>query len=179
MKFCENKVELKNQELKNFLQGANHAIIGKEIVDAELLKQCPELYFISKYGVGTDNIDFKACKEFSVTVALQEGSNKRSVAELSLGLMIDCLRKISLAHFHIKKGLWIRHKGFELTGKTIGIIGCGHVGTELIKLLKPFHCKLLLNDLKDLKNFVLGVVETLLAKKKSIKSLISFPSMYL
>ena len=66
VKFQENKVELKNQELKNFLQGANHAIIGKEIVDAELLKQCPELCFISKYGVGTDNIDFKACKEFSV-----------------------------------------------------------------------------------------------------------------
>lgn len=150
IKFCLQKTELKDQDLTDFLQGAEYAIIGKEKITFDLLKRCPKLRYISKYGVGLDNINFEACREFGVGVLIQEGTNRRSVAELSLGLMFSVLRKIAFADRELRKGLWKKHKGRELSGSTVGIIGCGNVGTELIKLLKPFNCKLLLNDIKDL-----------------------------
>ena len=59
--FCPQKIELKNNNLIEFLKESSSAIIGKEKINSSLLESCPKLKFISKYGVGNDNIDFDAC----------------------------------------------------------------------------------------------------------------------
>lgn len=148
--FCQSTTELKGKELIFFLEQSTCAIIGKEKINRELLSNSPKLKFISKYGVGTDNIDFEACDKFGVKVFTQEGTNSLSVAELCLNLMLSCLRKTALADRRVREGHWNKYIGRQLTGLTVGIIGCGHVGTELIRLLEPFRCKLLLNDIKDI-----------------------------
>ena len=63
-----------------------------EKFDEKLLKKCPKLVVIGKYGVGTNNIDFEALKKNNVKILLQPGINKRAVSELTLSFMIQGLR---------------------------------------------------------------------------------------
>ena len=144
---------LKKEELIDFLYGCDGAIIGLETVDEDVLKKCPQLKAISKYGVGIDNIDLNLLKKHNVSFLFTPGVNKRSVAELTLGLIIGLLRKIPTYNDHMKSNIWRRTGGEELTGTTVGIIGCGNIGKELIHLLQPFCCNILINDILNMDEF--------------------------
>ena len=137
----------------NFLKKCNYAIIGLDQIKKDLLIQCKKLKGISKYGVGTDNIDFDACKELKIKVKYSKGVNKRSVSEEVLSLMISLIRNLFVSCNHLKNSKWIVNGGTELSGKTIGIIGVGNVGKDLISLLKPFKCKILVNDIINQKKY--------------------------
>ena len=115
----------------------------------DLLKQLPNLKFISKYGVGLDNIDIAACEKNDVKIGWSAGVNKLSVAEMTLGFMLDLFRNLQLTSNQLKKGFWNKSGGSQLSGKTVGIIGLGHIGKELVRLLKPFNCKILSYDILD------------------------------
>ena len=81
------------------------------------------------------------------------GVNRRSVAELTLCFMLGLCRNIFAAGFKLKQSTWEKNGGYQLTGKTIGIIGCGYTGSEVIRLLRPFQCNLLICDIVDKSNF--------------------------
>ena len=167
---------LSGVELLNFLKDADAAIIGRDPVTQDTLDALPQLKMISKYGVGLDNLDLNAIKQRGVELALTKGINKRSVAELTLSFMIGLCHNIFISAERMKRGEWIREGGQNLSGKTIGIIGCGNVGKEVIKILKPFGCKILTNDIEDRSNFCLqqGAIESsfeLLIKASDIVSL--------
>lgn len=136
-------------ELVLFLSDCDGAIIGLDKISDKLLKYCPSLKVISKYGVGLDNIDFEACKNNNVKVIYPRGINKRSVSEMALSMMISLARNISSASLKLKNGNWVKDGGFELSGKTVGIIGFGNIGKDLAHLLKPFKVKLLVNDIDE------------------------------
>lgn len=145
---------LKGSKLYNFLNKATLAIVGLEIIDKDLINNLPKLKRLSKYGVGLDNINQLALKKKKIKFFYSKGFNKRSVAEFSLCLIIFILRNIKKANDNFNKKLtWINLSGDELTNKTVGIIGCGNTGKELIKLIKPFNCKILTYDIKDYKYF--------------------------
>jgi len=137
------------EELVDFLTDCDCAIIGLDEISDKLLKYCPSLKVISKYGVGIDNIDFEACKNNNVKVIYPIGINKRSVSEMALSMMISLARNISSASLKLKNGNWVKDGGFELSGKTVGIIGFGNIGKDLAHLLKPFKVKLLVNDIDE------------------------------
>ena len=167
---------LSGVELLNFLKDADAAIIGRDPVTQDTLEALPQLKMISKYGVGLDNLDLNAIKQRGVELALTKGINKRSVAELTLSFMIGLCHNIFISAERMKRGEWIREGGQNLSGKTVGIIGCGNVGKEVIKILKPFGCKILTNDIEDRSNFCLqqGAIESsfeLLIKASDIVSL--------
>ena len=145
--------KFKKFELLNFLKKCNYAIIGLDKIEKDLLIQCKKLKGISKYGVGTDNIDFDACKKLKIKVKYSKGVNKRSVSEEVLSLMISLIRNLFVSCNHLKNSKWIVNGGTELSGKTIGIIGVGNVGKDLISLLKPFKCKILVNDIINQKKY--------------------------
>ena len=144
---------LKKETLVKFLSGHNKAIIGLEEIDASILDQLPELKVISKYGVGLDMIDIKALQKKKVKLGWSGGVNRRSVSELVISFAISLLRHIPLCQKEIQKGKWNPRVGSYLTGKTFGIIGCGNIGKDLVKLLQPFDCKILVNDILSYKNF--------------------------
>ena len=145
---------LKGTKLLNFLNKATLAIVGLEIIDKDLINKLPKLKRLSKYGVGLDNINQLELKKKKIKFFYSKGFNKRSVAEFSLCLMIFILRNIKRANDNFNKKLtWINLSGDELTNKTVGIIGCGNTGKELIKLIKPFNCKILSHDIKNYKSF--------------------------
>ena len=139
--FTEKEDYLSGAELINFLKDADCAIIGRDPITRVTLDALPKLKMISKYGVGLDNLDIDAMQQKGVAIAVTEGTNKRSVAELTVSFMIGLCHNIFLSAERMKKGQWIREGGQNLSGKTIGIIGCGNVGKEVIMLLKPFGQK--------------------------------------
>ncbi len=151
--YNQNADYLSGEELIGFLKDADAAIIGRDLVTQDTLNALPQLKMISKYGVGFDNLDLNSIKQRGIELAFTTGINKRSVAELTLSFMVGLCHNIFISAERMKRGEWIREGGQDLSGKTIGIIGCGNVGKEVIKLLKPFGCKILINDIEDRSEF--------------------------
>ena len=137
------------QELIDYFSDADGAIIGLEKVDESFLKALPNLRIIAKYGVGLDNVDLQACKKYNVTVGWTPGVNKTSVAEMALGFMLMLGRNLFITSMQLKQGTWNKSGGISLAGKTVGIIGFGHIGKELVRLLAPFGCAILVNDIVE------------------------------
>lgn len=135
------------KELISFLKDCDAAIVGLDMITAEVLEQLPKLKVISKYGVGLNNIDFEACKRYNVQLLYSKGVNKRSVSEMVLGFMLSLSRNLYITSNLLKNSKWYKSGGFQLSNKTIGIIGVGHIGKDLIHLLKPFNCNILVNDI--------------------------------
>jgi len=152
-KFNDEGLSLSGESLVSYLSGYDMAITALEKIDHELLSKLPDLKVISKYGVGVDMIDFKALKEYGVKFGWEGGVNKRSVSELVVSFSISLLHRATFANMEVKNGKWYQVIGRQLTGRTVGVIGCGHIGKDTIKLLKPFGCKLLSADILDFPDF--------------------------
>ena len=135
------------EELILFLSQCDVAIVGLDKIDESVLSQSPKLKAISKYGVGLDNINFEDCKKYNVNILHKQGVNKRSVSEMTLGFMIGLARNIFVTSNLLKKGIWKKDGGIQLSGKTVGVIGVGNIGKDLISLLKPFNCHIIVNDI--------------------------------
>jgi D-3-phosphoglycerate dehydrogenase len=147
--FNDEGKKLYGKSLVEFLKGHQKAIVALEKIDAVLLKQLPELNIISKYGVGLDMIDMQAMKKYEVKLGWTGGVNSRSVSELVISFAIALLRHVPASHREVLSGTWRQHIGGHLSGRTVGIIGCGFVGKDLIKLLQPFDCQILVNDIQN------------------------------
>jgi phosphoglycerate dehydrogenase-like enzyme len=143
----EEGASLTGQRLAAFLEDSEAAIISTQKVDDTVLALCPKLKVISKYGVGKDNIDEPALQKRGVRFYWKGGVNRRSVSELTLGLILGLLRRIPAHHNQITHGKWNQILGQQLSTKTVGIIGFGFIGQDLKTLLEPFGCKLLINDI--------------------------------
>jgi len=147
--FNDSGLQLEGIELVNFLSGHTKAIIGLERMDEFVLSRLPELKVIGKYGVGLDLIDLDSMRKFNKRLGWTSGVNKRSVSELVISFMIEMLHRIPAASREVLSGTWRQHVGNLLTGKTIGIIGCGNIGKDLVKLLQPFECPILVHDIRQ------------------------------
>lgn len=134
-------------ELIEYLKGFDAAIVGLDQIDDEVLTYLPELRIIAKYGVGLNNIDLEACKKHNVKIGWTGGVNRISVAEMVMGNALSLLRNLYQTSNLLSNGTWQKDGGEQLTGKTVGIIGVGFIGKELVKMLKPFNCKILVNDI--------------------------------
>lgn len=152
-KFNDTGVSLSGKELVNFLFDCNKAIIALETLDKKTLSQLPNLSVIGKYGVGLDKLDLKAMSKLNIKIGWTSGVNKRSVSELALAFMINSLRKLRFCHEEILIDNFHQVQGENLTDKIVGIVGCGNVGKDLVQLLKPFKCKILVNDIIDYSQF--------------------------
>lgn len=150
--FNQTGTTLQGKDLVNFLSSADKAIIGIEKISAEILDQLPRLKVISKYGVGTNNLDIDSLKSKGVNLGFTPGANKQSVAELALTLTLLSLRKIHRNHTEITEGIWSQEKGAELFGKTVGLLGFGNIGQKFASFLQPFNCKIIFFDEKIFSN---------------------------
>jgi len=151
--FTESPEVIGGAELVSLLRGHDRAIVGLERIDDDVLSQVPELKVISKYGVGLDAIDVEAIRRRGIKLAWTGGVNRRSVSELTLSFAIALLHRVPETHAALRRGEWLKLVGQQLTGKTFGIIGCGFVGQDLVKLLAPFECRVLAHDIRDYADF--------------------------
>lgn len=152
-KFNDEGVSLSGDKLISYLDGYEKAITALERIDDELLTHLPSLKIIGKYGVGLDMIDLHAMDKHNIKLVWTGGVNKRSVSELVVSFAISLLHRTVFANTEVKNGEWYQIKGRQLSDCTVGIIGCGHIGKDIVKLLKPFNCKLLVNDIIECSDF--------------------------
>lgn len=145
--FNDDGRSLAGADLVAFLRGHDKAIVALERVDAALLDAIPELRAIAKYGVGLDNIDVAAVHARGLHLGWTPGVNRRSVAEVVIALAIDLLHGLSRGGREVRAGTWRQVVGRQLTGRTVGILGLGRIGTEVLRLLEPFACSVLAHDL--------------------------------
>ena len=114
-------------------------------VDADVLAKAPRLKVVGRAGVGVDNVDLDAATKAGVLVMNTPGGNAVSVAEHTLALMLAMARSIPQAIASTKRGNWGKQKflGTELRGKTLGVIGLGSIGREVVRRARGFrdaHC---------------------------------------
>lgn len=112
-------------------------------MDKDLMERASKLKYILTFTTGTDHIDTEYAKMKGITViADREGGVKDSVAEHAVGMMIDLARNISYSHEKMNSNEWTKDEcmGTELKGKTLGIIGCGRVGTSVARIAKLGLC---------------------------------------
>lgn len=151
--FSEDTEVLDGDKLIAFLRGHDRVIVGLERIDERVLAAVPELRVVSKYGVGLDGLDIDALARRGVRLGWAGGVNRRSVAELTLAFAIALLHRVPECETALRRGEWNKQAGRQLTGKTVGIIGCGFVGQDLVRLLAPFDCRVLANDIRDYPEF--------------------------
>ena len=128
------------------LKGARFAITGDAPVTAEMFA-VPGLEAVHKWGVGYDNIDLDVARAAGVRVLRTTGSNAVAVAETTLGMILALGRNLVRGHMGIVNGEWLKGglapSSTTLDGKTVGIVGLGHIGAALAKRLRGFDCKVL------------------------------------
>ncbi|RYZ84115.1 MAG: phosphoglycerate dehydrogenase, partial [Proteobacteria bacterium] len=144
---------LEDAELIEFLKGHTKAITGLEKINRSILSGVPELKHIAKYGVGMDMIELADLESMGVTLGWISGVNRRAVSELTLNFMLTLIRGVHLSTAHFRNDEFKRAPGRQLTEKTVGIIGCGNIGKELVKFLRPFSCRVLVHDIVDYPEF--------------------------
>ncbi|MBN1944392.1 MAG: phosphoglycerate dehydrogenase [Bradymonadales bacterium] len=117
-------------------------------VTAEVLEAATRLRIVGRAGTGVDNIDLDTATRQGVVVVNTPQGNAVSVAELTMGLLLGCVRQIARADHKLKEGVWAKKglKGRELAGKTLGIVGLGRIGREVAARAIPFGLAVLGHD---------------------------------
>ncbi|WP_082115802.1 NAD(P)-dependent oxidoreductase [Hymenobacter terrenus] len=118
-------------------------------VTAALLAHGPHLRYVARAGAGVDNIDEAAMATAGVTLLNAPEGNRDAVGEYAVGLLLALFRNISRADHEVRQGQWRReaNRGEEIGGKTIGLLGYGHMGRAFARRLSAFDCTVLAHDI--------------------------------
>jgi D-3-phosphoglycerate dehydrogenase len=131
------------------LRDADALIIRSAVqVDAALLEAAPRLQVIGRAGIGVDNVDIEAATRKGVLVMNTPGGNSVSVAEHTLALMLAMARSVPRANESMHAGRWEKKQleGQELRGKTLGVMGLGRIGVEVVKRARAFDLEAIAFD---------------------------------
>ncbi|BAE48940.1 phosphoglycerate dehydrogenase [Paramagnetospirillum magneticum] len=151
--FNDAGLSLSGDDLVAFLLGHDKAVTALEKLDEAVLSRLPDLKVVGKYGVGLDMIDLAAMSRLGKRLGWTGGVNRRSVSELVIAFAIALLRHIPQGNALIRDGGWRQLMGRQLSERTVGIVGCGHIGKDLSRLLKAFGCRVLAHDIRDFPEF--------------------------
>jgi D-3-phosphoglycerate dehydrogenase len=150
-------------KLAAHLQSADALIVRSAVqVDADLLEHARKLRVIGRAGVGVDNIDLDAATRKGIAVMNTPGANAIAVAEHALALMLAMARQIPRANELMHAGKWEKKslQGFELRGKTLGVVGLGRIGMEVARRARAFGMEIIAHD---------PFVSTSVAKEQGIR----------
>lgn len=144
-----NTIVSNPKEYAQHLAAADALLVRSAVqVSKQVLEKAPRLRVIGRAGVGVDNVDLDAATEAGVLVMNTPGGNAISVAEHTLALMLAMARHIPQANASTRAGKWEKKKfmGHELRGKTLGIVGLGSIGREVVKRARAFEMRIVAHD---------------------------------
>jgi D-3-phosphoglycerate dehydrogenase / 2-oxoglutarate reductase len=122
-------------------------ICGDDAITRKVLEKArPKLKVLSKYGIGVDKIDVKCATEFGIPVLFTPGVNHTTVAEHTFLLLLALEKNLLFHTDSTRSGGWKRKTGHELLEKTIGIVGLGRIGKEVVIRAKAFGMKAIALD---------------------------------
>lgn len=127
---------------------------SKILVDKKMLDKAEKLKAIGRVGSGMEIIDAAYCKEKDIFVCSAPEGNANAVAEHALAMLLSGFNNLFHAQQDLLNGKWIResHRGEEIKGKTVAIIGYGHTGSAFAQKLKGLDVKILAHDIKEFSN---------------------------
>ncbi len=142
--FFDYKPEITPQDLIKIIPGYQGLVVrSRTKVTQEVIDKGHNLKVIGRVGSGLDNIELKEAKKRKIAIVNSPESNSEAVTELTLALILSLLRKLSLAYSSMNSGLWLKKdlKGEELEGRKVGVVGFGHIGKRITKILTAFGAK--------------------------------------
>lgn len=148
--------QLKDVEIVKLCKGTIGIIAGTEPLSSAVLRQLNGLKVISRCGVGLDNIDMDSANKVGIKIFNTPDAPTVAVAELTIGLILNLLRKTHKVDIAIRKNKWKKLMGNLLYGKKVGIVGFGRIGKKVARLLRPFGCEISYTD-PFVKNGLLGL----------------------
>jgi len=140
--------KLSEDEIEGVLHDVDYLIAGTEPLTQRVLESAKRLKVISRCGTGLDNVDIKAADKLGIKVYNTPYGPTLSVAELTIGLIFDMLRRISKMDRDVRSGVWEKYTGNLLIEKKVGIIGFGKIGQKVAELLMPFGCEIVCYDIR-------------------------------
>ena len=152
---CDQAYDKSRSEVLKIIKNYDGIVIRSRFkIDKNFINAAKKLKFIARAGSGTENIDVKYAHKKNIKCFNAAEGNRQAVAEHALAMILNLLNNIRVSDLEIRKGLWNREKnrGFELSGKTVGIIGFGKTGSSFAKILESFNVKILAYD-KYKKNY--------------------------
>jgi D-3-phosphoglycerate dehydrogenase len=141
--------DITKTEVKEIIQLYDGVVVRSKLqLDAELLEKAIKLKFIARVGSGLENIDVTYAGHRNIICLNAPEGNRDAVGEHTLGILLAMMNKISRADAEVKSGKWLReaNRGYELKGKTVGIIGYGNMGSAFAQRLKGFEVTTLAYD---------------------------------
>jgi len=137
-----------DENLTELRQSPIVAVRSKLSFNSELIEGLPALRCIARGGAGMDNIDEKAAEKHKITLLNAPEGNRDAVAEHAMGMLLSISNHVNQAADEVRNGIWNResNRGWEIGGKTVGIIGYGNTGTAFAKRLCGFDCEVLAYD---------------------------------
>lgn len=137
---------LTEEQMKEHIADAVGIIIGVDPLNAAVLDAAKNLRAISKYGVGTDNIDLDKAKALGIPVSITRGANADAVADYAFTLMAACARKLIPIDKQCHQKDWGKVTSIDIYGKTLGILGLGAIGRGLARRAQGFGMRVLAYD---------------------------------
>lgn len=112
-------------------------------LDEAFFAAATRLKLVAMFGVGIEHIDIAAATKAGVLVTNVPGGNARCVAELAFCFMLDLAHRATRMHMDMVNGAWKRRVGSEVTGKTLGIVGFGHIGQDMARIARAFDMRVI------------------------------------
>jgi D-3-phosphoglycerate dehydrogenase len=139
--------KLTEDEVIEYASDVTGIVAGVEPLNKKVMDNLPNLKCISRVGVGMDSVDLEYAKSKGITVVNTPNGPTRAVAELTIALTMDLLRRVSKADRNIKNKIWKKEIGNLILNKTIGIFGFGRIGRETAKLFQGLGANVIAYDL--------------------------------
>ncbi|WP_319508441.1 phosphoglycerate dehydrogenase [uncultured Methanolobus sp.] len=146
--------KLTERELVEMIGDSVGLIAGTEEITEEFLKNAKSLKVISRYGVGMDNIDQDVATKLGIKVCNTPNAPSKAVAELTLSMILNILRRIPESSSLMNDGRWLPQMGRSLYGKKLGVVGLGRIGKEMVQLVKPFNLTILAYEIYPDNDFI-------------------------
>ena len=137
------------EELANTIHEYDGIVVrSRTKLTADIIQKADNMKIIARAGVGVDNIDLDAATKKGIMVVNSPESTSITVAEHTMGLLLTLARKLSIADKSVKEGKWEKKKfmGVELRNKTLGVIGMGRIGSQVVNRCKAFEMEAMAYD---------------------------------
>jgi D-3-phosphoglycerate dehydrogenase len=143
------KPEIKADEVLQIIGEYEGIVIRSKMkLDKSFIEKASKLKYVCRAGAGLDGIDIVGLEAKNVTLISAPEANRDAVGEHTIGMLLCLMNKLHIADQEVRNGIWHReaNRGYELFGKTVGIIGYGNMGKAFAKRLSGFGCKVIMYD---------------------------------
>ncbi|MBI9082642.1 MAG: phosphoglycerate dehydrogenase [Desulfobacterales bacterium] len=138
--------KLTETEVTDILAGCTGVVAGTEPLTSAVIGALPSLRVISRCGVGLDNVDMSCAQKQGISVHITPNGPTLAVAELTLGLALNLLRRVSVMDRELRSGTWRKRMGYTLSGKRLGIVGLGRIGQAVANLFSSLDVFIAFTD---------------------------------